>query len=365
MPGACQCCSGPVGAADVSSVIALTAVLGAALLFGISSVAEQRSTKRVKTRRALSPRILLDLARQPLWIAAIGGTLLGFALQVTALRFGPLALVEPVLVVALIFAVLINAYLRRVWDRILFAGVIICAAGIVGFLTIAQPTAGTSHVGFFVVLPLAAGLAVGVFACLVIAKRSEQLRPLALALACGICYGVSAFLVKLVISDLSGGLPRMLTDWPIYALAVVGPAGFILNEDAYQRGTLIAPVLAIITACDPVISIALGSLFLNEKLSSTPAGIAGEVISLLVMITGIVAIAHRAPHVAPPRARSANPASLRQRAGGRLGGGSNATGGTACRTNASTSLPILRTTRCWTPRTHWTPRQVTIRSTAG
>jgi drug/metabolite transporter (DMT)-like permease len=284
----------------VSTAIAVSAGLGAALVFGAASVAEQRSTKRVKTRRALSPRILLDLARQPLWVIAISGTLFGFALQVTALRFGPLALVEPILVVALIFAVLINAYLRGLWDPQIIGGVIGCAAGIVGFLTIANPSPGTSHVGFFTILPLGAGLAAGVMGCLAVAKRREQLRPLALALACGICYGVSAFLVKLVVSDLSGGVPRMLTDWPIYALAVVGPAGFILNEDAYQRGTLIAPVLAIITACDPVISIALGAVWLKEGMSSTPAGIAGEVISLIVMVGGIVVIAHRAPHLAPP-----------------------------------------------------------------
>jgi len=298
----------------VSTAIAVSAGLGAALVFGAASVAEQRSTKRVKTRRALSPRILLDLARQPLWVIAISGTLFGFALQVTALRFGPLALVEPILVVALIFAVLINAYLRRLWDPQIIGGVILCAAGIVGFLTIANPSPGTSHVGFFTILPLGAGLAGGVMGCLAVAKRHEPLRPLALALACGICYGVSAFLVKLVVSDLSGGVPRMLTDWPIYALAVTGPAGFILNEDAYQRGTLIAPVLAIITACDPVISIALGAVWLKEGMSSTPAGIAGEVISLIVMVGGIVVIAHRAPHVAPPApaaSRSQQPARHR------------------------------------------------------
>ena len=277
--------------------IALVAAIGAALVFGISSVAEQRSTKRVKTRKALSPRILLDLVRQPLWVAAIGGTIVGFALQVTALRFGPLALVEPILVVALIFATLINAYLRGVWDKQIIGGVLGCAVGIAGFLAVARPTPGTSNVSFIVVLPLGAGLAAGVFGCLVVANRSRRLRPLALALACGINYGVAAFLVKLVISDVGGGLPRLLTDWPIYALAIVGPAGFILNEDAYQQGTLIAPVLAIITACDPIISIALGNLWLNEKLNSSPAGIAGEIIFLLIMVTGIVVIAHRAPHV--------------------------------------------------------------------
>ena len=297
----------------MSTGIAVAAAVGASLVFGISSVAEQRSTKKVQTRRALSPRILLDLVRQPLWIAAIGGTLIGFTLQVTALAFGPLALVEPILVVALIFAVLINSYLRGVWDRQILGGVVGCAVGIAGFLAIAHPSPGTSNVSFIVVLPLGAGLAATVFGCLVVANRSRQLRPLALALACGINYGVAAFLVKLVISDVSHGLPALLTNWPIYALAVVGPAGFILNEDAYQQGTLIAPVLAIITACDPIISIALGALWLNERLNSSPAGIAGEVVALILMVGGIVVIAHRSPHVAAAKPHQAQREPARNR----------------------------------------------------
>jgi drug/metabolite transporter (DMT)-like permease len=288
-------------AGDARDVLtAILAALGAALVFGISSVAEQRSTKRVQTLRALSPRILLDLVRQPLWVAAIGGTLLGFTLQVVALGFGPLALVQPILVFDLIFAVLINAYLRRVWDPQILLGVLACAAGIGGFLAIARPSGGQTNVGFFVILPLAAGLLGGVGGCLAVAKRSETLRPLALALATGINYGVAAFLVKMVVGR---GFPGLLTDWPIYALAIVGPVGFILNQDAFQTGTLIAPVLSIITACDPIISIALATVWLHERLNSSPLGIAGEVIALMLMVTGITVIAHRAPHVAPARSR--------------------------------------------------------------
>jgi drug/metabolite transporter (DMT)-like permease len=288
-------------AGDARDVLtAILAALGAALVFGISSVAEQRSTKRVQTRRALSPRILLDLVRQPLWVAAIAGTLLGFTLQVVALGFGPLALVQPILVFDLIFAVLINAYLRRVWDPQILLGVLACAAGIGGFLAIARPSGGQTNVGFFVILPLAAGLLGGVGGCLAVAKRSETLRPLALALATGINYGVAAFLVKMVVGR---GFPGLLTDWPIYALAIVGPVGFILNQDAFQTGTLIAPVLSIITACDPIISIALATVWLHERLNSSPLGIAGEVIALMLMVTGITVIAHRAPHVAPARSR--------------------------------------------------------------
>ena len=279
------------------------------MVFGIASVADQRSTKRVKRRRALSPRIFVDLARQPLWLSSIGGTVIGFALQVLALRYGPLALVEPLLVCDLIFAVLINSYLRKRWDPILLGGVVATAIGVAGFLVIARPTNGQATVSFSVVLPLGVGLAAAVAGCLAVAARNENLRPLALALACGINYGVAAFLVKLVVSDVSGGLVGLLTDWPIYALAVVGPLGFLLNENAFQQGTLIAPVLSIITVCDPLISIALAALWLNEKLSSSAGAIAGEVIFLALMVAGIVVCAHRAPHItAPSDAPQASPA---------------------------------------------------------
>ena len=277
------------------------------MVFGISSVAEQRGTKRVKQRRALSPRILLDLVRQPLWDTAIAATLVGFALQVVALKFGPLALVEPILVCDLIFAVLINSYLRGRWDPVLVAGVAACAAGVAGFLIIARPTGGKSTVSFDVVMPLAVGLAAAVTGCLIVARRSRNLRPLALALACGINYGVAAFLIKIATSQ-GGGLVHLLTNWPIYALAVVGPVGFVLNQDAFQQETLLAPVLSIITACDPLVSIALANLWLDEKLNGTPAGIAGEVIALALMIVGIVVMAHQSPQVvrqqaAQPRRR--------------------------------------------------------------
>jgi hypothetical protein len=46
------------------------------MMLGISSLADQRSTKRVESRRALSPRILADLVRQPLWVTALGANLL-------------------------------------------------------------------------------------------------------------------------------------------------------------------------------------------------------------------------------------------------------------------------------------------------
>jgi len=281
-------------------VIAIVVAIAAALVFGISSVAQHRSTKRVKRQRALSPRILFDLVRQPLWVTAISASVVGFTLQVVALRFGRLALVEPILVCDLIFAVLISAYLRRRLDPVEFAGVAACTAGITGFLAIARPSGGQSTVSFHVLLPLAAGLAVVVAGCLSEARRNRKMRPIALALACGVNYGAAAFLVKLVTSEFSG-LLQLLSDWPIYALAVIAPVGFLLNQNAFQQGIRIAPVMAIITAADPLVSIALACIWLHEKLNGSPAGIAGEIASLALMITGIVTIAHRSPQAVRQR----------------------------------------------------------------
>jgi hypothetical protein len=295
----------------VSAPVAIATALGAAFLFGISSVADQRSTKRVRTRRALSPRILLDLVRQPLWLTAVGANVLGFVLQVVALSFGSLALVQPLLVCDLVFAVLIVRIVA--WRthveipggsrtvRIIFAGVGAATAGVAGFLVIGRPTGGHANTSLDVLVPLAAGLAAVVGSCLAVAARSRNLRPLALALACGVNYGVAAFVVKLVTTEFGAGLAGVFTNWPIYALAVVGPAGFILNQDALQQGKFLAPVQAIITTADPVISIGLGIVWLDVRLAGGPAAVFGEVASLLVMTAGIVVITRQAPQVTGPR----------------------------------------------------------------
>ncbi|HEY1668645.1 MAG TPA: DMT family transporter [Trebonia sp.] len=253
-------------------LIAVLAGFGSALAYAITAVTEQLSTKRVKRRRALSPELLLDLVKQPLWLAGVAANVASLALQVVALRFGPLALVEPILVCDMIFAGLISAAMRKRADPVTGAGVLACAAGVAGFLVIARPSAGRDTMGFIEALPLLAGFAALLVGCLVLARWNQTARPLALALACGAAYAVTDFSIKLATGEFSGGLP---------------------------------PVLAIITITDTIGAIGLGWLFLNEKLSSGPAEIAGQAASLLVMTVGIVVLAHRSPQAAAARAQAA------------------------------------------------------------
>jgi hypothetical protein len=298
-----------------SPAAAVVTALASALVLGISSVADQRSTKQVKTRRALSPRIVVDLFRQPLWLIAVVANVVGFALQVVALAFGSLALVQPIVACDLMFAVLIGRYVWRQPNakpanmRLMLGGVVATTVGVAGFLAIGQPSAGTTQARLDILPPLAIGLVVVVGGCLAVSARSRSLRPLALALACGVNYGVAAFLVKLLTAQFGGGLAEVFTSWPIYVFAVVGPAGYILNQDAYQQGTLLAPVQAIISAADPIISIALGILWLDVQLRGGPAAVTGEVVSLLLLTAGIVMTAYHVPPEVPAQLSERAPES--------------------------------------------------------
>ena len=58
---------------------------------------------------------------------------------------------------------------------------------------------------------------------------------------------------------------------------------------------------AIISVADPVISIALGIAWLDVRLRSSPAAIAGEIISFLLLTVGIIMTSR--VHVADPPAK--------------------------------------------------------------
>jgi drug/metabolite transporter (DMT)-like permease len=243
------------------------------------------------------------------WVAAIAVNVLGNILQIVALHFGALALVQPILVCDLLFAVLIASGLRRsAPDRVIFAGVVCCTVGIAVFLAVSEPTGGTETVSLPAVLPLAALLAVVLAGCLTWAKLGPRTaRPLVLALACGVCNGVAAFLLKLVTFSLGQGFSEPLEQWPLYALAIVGPVGFLLNQEAFQSGTLISPALAVITTVTSLVSIGIGYLWLNENVASGPLDVVIEVVSLGVMTAGVVLLAYRAPIVARQRAEAGEP----------------------------------------------------------
>lgn len=86
----------------------------------------------VPRRKVLSPRLLVDLLKRPRFIAALGVNVLGSVLQIAALHAGSLAVVQPLIVLNLLFAVVIAAFTirNRPPDAIMLAGAVCCVAGV-------------------------------------------------------------------------------------------------------------------------------------------------------------------------------------------------------------------------------------------
>ncbi|MFI9381433.1 DMT family transporter [Kutzneria sp. NPDC052558] len=280
-------------------LIAVPAAVGGAAFFGLTSALQHRATQQVRQRDALEPGLLVDLAQQRVWLLSLVANAFGVILQWVALTTGPLVLVQPLLVTGLLFGVLFSGS----FDRVVLLGAGLCVAGLAAFLLVAQPTGDSTEMTLGGVLPLAIGLAAILAICLAVAAhRPGNTRALALAVAAGVLYGVSAGLAKLAAEELSQGILVLLTHWPIYAVAVCGPLGFLLSQNAFQAERALAPALAVITILDPLVGIGIGILWLGEDLHSGVGPVIGQVLALLSLCAGVFVLSRRAPQAASKEA---------------------------------------------------------------
>ncbi|HEY2674775.1 MAG TPA: DMT family transporter [Rugosimonospora sp.] len=262
--------------------------LFAAVLFAIGSAMEQTTTKQEKSTRTLDPRLLLRLLRRPRWVLGWLPDLGGTVLQAVALRIGALALVEPLLLVGVFVAVPLAAALnhRRPRRRDLLV-VALGGVSLAAFLVAANPRRGVNQASTEAWLPVLAG-AMAVFAvCLLLAWRiGGATRGVLLGIGTGLLYGLAASLLKtLTVQLTNGGLGAVFTQWHIYALAVIGLGGLILNQNAFQSGRIAAP-LTTIALLDPVTSIVVGVLVYQETLSAT--GVRLVILVLAAALMGVV-----------------------------------------------------------------------------
>src|SRR5580700_3790910 len=108
-----------------------------------SSVCQRLAASDAPGGEKFSPRLLLYLVRQPLWLGGVVSLILGFAFQVISLHFGGLALVQPILATELLFVFAYMAIIgsRPVMRKDWLAGSAM-AAGLGVFLFTASPSGG-------------------------------------------------------------------------------------------------------------------------------------------------------------------------------------------------------------------------------
>jgi drug/metabolite transporter (DMT)-like permease len=256
-------------------LLAVAFGLVAAILFAGSASFQQHAAQEVvpPARSRTEPlrasavvvglwRLLGLLVRRRLWLIGWCTNLVGFGVQAVALHFGSVALVQPVLVTQLLFAVpMAAAWQRRRPERRDWAAASLICGGLVVFLTVRGlvPTDNEANRArlIWACLAAAAGVAAIVVGCVRVSGRA---RAALLAVAAGLCFAVSAAMIKLTTDDLlHRGVAATARDWPGYALAAATLAGLLVEQGAFAGGSLPSAVAAM-SITNPVASYAIGVL---------------------------------------------------------------------------------------------------------
>jgi drug/metabolite transporter (DMT)-like permease len=273
--------------------MAIGLALGAALLFALGSVLQQKAgLDQPEEAEGSSSGLLLRMARHPVWLAGIAADALGFVGQAVALTIGRLAVVQPLLATSMIFALpLGNRLTNQRIRRSDIAAAVLVTASLVAFLTIANPSGGRDDapLGEWLVLgAITAGVCAPLF--LLSLRARPAIKATLLGILTGILFGISAALTKSVGDEISDDLFGVFADWHLYALIVIGYISMTTNQMALTAGVL-APALAASMAMDPITSVVIATTLLQESLHETTAGIIATLGALAATLIGMAILA--------------------------------------------------------------------------
>jgi drug/metabolite transporter (DMT)-like permease len=257
--------------------------------------------------------LVFRLARHPVWLLGFTSMLAGFGLQVAALHFGPLALVQPIMATELlfVFGYLAAASARRDARRIRlrdWLAVVATSAGISVFLRAAAPSGGRPHAPAS--LWWLAGLATAgcVLLALALAARLSSegrattrsadsaarravRKAAVLGAATGIAWGFVAAVIKELTSHISQGLGGVFGNWAVYVLMAAGAIAMLLASHAIAAGPLAASQPGF-TIGDPLTASLLGLFLFGEVMQTGTVALTAQVAGLGVLVAGVAGLSH-------------------------------------------------------------------------
>jgi drug/metabolite transporter (DMT)-like permease len=267
----------------------IVAALGAAISFAFAAVLQQESTQSVSEDKSLTMGLLRELVRRRQWLLGGACLLLGFGLQAVALAYGPVALVQPIVVTELAFAIPLGILRRhRRAGRQEWAGIACVLVGISIFELAASPAGGIQEpsgadwLASLVPVGAVAGVAVALGAA-----RKGPKRAMFLGAAAGLSFGVLSVLTKAVTHLLSSDLARAFVTWQVYAAIAVGIAALVVSQSAYQAGPL-AYSMPFVGVLEPLVAVIIGDTVLGEQVRLSPGLFVLEILAGAIACVGIV-----------------------------------------------------------------------------
>jgi drug/metabolite transporter (DMT)-like permease len=274
-----------------ATVVSAVAAVMAGLFLAACGVLQQRAASKRSSSERLSLRLVRALVTDRTWLAGIASAGASYGFQAVALAFGPLVLVQPLVVSELLFAVPVSVRIRglrlrpRDWGAV-GAVVVGLAVGIVA----ADPQQGRPLHPISSWAPALAAVAVLVGVCLLVTRFVDG-PPMASAFAvAGACtMGLQSALYAATIALIKKEQLALFATWEPYALIIASLIGAFLIQNAFQSGPLAAST-PVIDAILPLVAIGLGVGLFGEHIRTTFLGLAGASVGLVLVLAGIVAL---------------------------------------------------------------------------
>lgn len=264
----------------------------AALVSALAGISQRLGLESAPSESAMRLRLLTHALRRGIWLLGFALLLAQFVLQATALRFGQLSVVQPVLTLDLLFLVVVlSVFFHRKLGWREWAGASAIVAGLGGFLVLAAPATGRGIPGSHA-WGAVTGAVLAASVALVVATRwgPRWWRASAFGAASAVLFAYNASLTKATTTLITRGWGHVFTHWEPYAIGVTGLAGFFLLQNALHAGPIAASRAAMVTV-NPLVSIAIGTTIFREHLRTGGAFAPAEALALVVLLAGAVALA--------------------------------------------------------------------------
>ncbi len=279
-------------------MLVVVLALGAAVFNALSSVLQRYAARDAPDEDSLRLKLVGYLLHRPAWLGGLVAMILAFLCQATALTRGTLSIVQPILVMELLFVLAILFLWFHVQVGTLeWAGAVATVVGLGGFLAVARPSGARATPSLFALGATIAGIAVVIAIAITLSRRAGPPGRAALfGVAAGATFGLTAGIIKVFTDSIAkDGLGPALAGWPPYLLVLTGLGALFLAQNAFQAGPLTASQPAL-TITDPVVSVAIGVGLFGDHLAHSGVDITLETVSFVLMALGIVLVSF-SPHI--------------------------------------------------------------------
>ena len=275
------------------SGVAAVLALVAAVAFALAATLWQRASMNAGVEPGDTSG-LVRLLTNGVWLLGLAAQGVGVALQAAALDRGRVAIIQPLLVTSVVWALPLGYFLtHQIITPRHIAGASIIVAGLAVFAVVGDPAGGVDNAPTSDWIAALVVIAVVCIALLLVGSRGGmETKAAVFGATAGTLYGLSAVLMKPVVETWhADGIGDLLAGWQLWVMAGAGLAGFYFQQVSLASGKLVTSV-ATVSVVNPVVSVLLGALVLQERLDKNPEWHAvAAIAALAVALLGAVIIA--------------------------------------------------------------------------